>query len=553
METAQCVDYYTRLFRVPGGTWVLRDIQAIALHETYQMRGLLGAIKVGGGKTLYSLLAPRLLGAMRPLLLLPAALIEKTKREMGALMKHWDIPRNVQMQSYEMLGRDGASRFLEIVKPDLIIADEAHKLKNPRAGVTRRVARFMHEHPDTPFVAISGTLISDCLEDFAHLAHWSLRANAPLPIDKGELMEWSECLGRQTNPLRTVDPGPLVTLAHPDDRAMDATETARRGFARRMRETRGVIVSQDEHVNCSLLIQCHTITVNGVTERNFQTLRHTWETPDGWALSQAVDIWRHANELALGFHYVWDPRPPWEWLEVRRQWAKFVRKVLSSSHSLDTEFQVAKACAEGHLDPQFYHPWAAIRDTFQANAKAIWHDDTALQWCQSWANRNKSGIIWVRHSFFGHELSRRTGIPYFGEQGVDANGMPIEKADPRHCVIASFAANSTGRNLQAWNKNLLTSPPAGAPQWEQFLGRTHRDGQQADSVTVDVMLGCRENWNALDRALETTGTNASTMGQVGAKLLLADLVRPSESEVESWGRSSVRWARSSGRATDEDT
>jgi len=541
-----CARHYTQMLRSPGGTWTLRPLQAVALHEIATQGGLLGPIRVGGGKTLISLLTPRLLNAVRPVLLLPAALIEKTKHEMGQLMKHWDIPRNIQMQSYEMLGRDSAARFLELTRPDCIIADEAHRLKNAKAGVTRRVARYMHDNPQTPFVAISGTLVKDDIRDFAHLARWSLKANAPVPLDNGELMEWSEALARQSNPMRYVDPGPLLDLCRPEDMAIDRTESARRGYARRLRETPGIVASADEQVSCSLYLQAELIPANDTTEANFRTLRELWETPDGWALSQAVDIWRHAQELALGFHYVWDPRPPMEWLEARRQWAKFVRSVLSHSRTLDTEYQVANACKAGQLESTYWQPWEAVRDAFKVNAKPIWHDTTALDYCGEWMRKHKAGIVWVSHSFFGHELSKRTGVEYFGEQGLSSTGKRIEEANPRGCVIASARANSTGRNLQAWHSNLITCPPTSAPDWEQLLGRTHRDGQKADTVSVTVMLGCRENWNALDRALDGSRANAQTMGQ-SSKLLLADVTRPGEGTLDAMGRTSARWAQSSGK------
>ncbi len=540
----ECARYYTGKLRTPAGTWTLRPLQAVALHEIATVGGLLGPIRVGGGKTLLSLLAPRLVGAVRPVLLLPAALVDKTRREMGILMAHWAIPRNIQIQSYEMLGRENAANFFQIAHPDFIFADEAHRLKNARAGVTRRVARWMHEHPETRFAAVSGTLLKDDLRDFAHLAGWALKAWAPVPLEKGEISEWADCLAPPKNPMARMEPGPLLSLATPDDarEAMGDTHTlARLGFRRRLRETPGVVASGDEHVACSLLIRGETYDVNATTEANFRTLRTAWETPDGWALSQAVDVWRHARELALGFHYVWDPRPPREWIEARREWAALVREILSSSHTLDTELQVSREY--GHTAE--FRRWEAVRPTFQIQPRAIWHDPTALDLCAAWM-RKGPGIVWVDHAFFGHELSRRTGVPYFGEQGQDVvRGTPIEQADPKGSIIASGRANSTGRNLQAWARNLFTSAPAGAPEWEQRLGRTHRDGQEADEVIADVLFGCREHFEALERALIAARANVQTMGHA-QKLLLADIATPDEWAIREWARTSYRWRKSAG-------
>lgn len=547
-----CAAWYTGKLRTSNGTQTLRPIQAVALHEIATVGGLLGPIRVGGGKTLLSLLAPGVLHSVRPLLILPAALVEKTRREMGLAMVNWQIPRNIQIQSYETLGREGAARFLEIAAPDFIFCDEAHRLKNPRAGVTRRVRRYFHEHPETRGAFVSGTILKDDIRDFAHLAEWALKGWSPVPTETGEISEWADCLATPKNPLMRVEPGPLLSLATPADHASaggDPLVAARHAFRRRLLETPGVVASGDEHVSCSLYVRAMPYTPNAATEANFRTLRSMWETPDGWALSQAVDIWRHARELALGFHGIWDPRPPRDWMNARRDWAAFVREILKYSKHLDTELQVARACAAGELDPHVWRAWEAIAPTFTIRPKPVWHDDTALTLCAKWATESP-GIVWADHAFFGHELSRVTGIPYFGEQGIhEPTGTPIEAANPGASLIASARANSTGRNLQAWNRNLFTSPPAGAPEWEQRLGRTHRDGQTADEVTADFLFSCREHFDAIDRAISNARANEQTMGHA-QKLLIADITYPGESTIREWARTSDRWSKSALKSTD---
>ena len=69
-------------------------------------------------------------------------------------------------------------------------------------------------------------------------------------------------------------------------------------------------------------------------------------------------------------------------------------------------------------------------------------------------------------------------------------------------VVASIDANREGKNLQGhWYRNLVTTPPTTATWWEQLIGRTHRRGQASDEVHVDVLMGCRENYDALLTAL----------------------------------------------------
>ncbi len=332
----------------------------------------------------------------------------------------------------------------------------------------------------------------------------------------------------------------------------DASELsrARRAFHRRLVSTPGVICSlNDEQVDCSLYIEGHVYKVNEATETNFVTLRDLWETPDGWALSEAVDVWRHARELALGFHYIWDPRPPDDWLAKRKAWAKFVRTTLSGSRTLDSEKQVMSACERGDLDDEEFHAWQDIRPTFTINQKAVWHDDSALELCTKWLKKHK-GICWTDHTFFGRELARRSGLPYFGQNGLDENGRSlvkwVEEINAGHAkpgpLIASGAANDTGKNLQAWSANLISSCMTGASVWEQRLGRTHRPGQKEDEVTVDVLVGCIEHVDAWERAVAEAKMSRDVLG-APQKILLADIDMPSPHDVSRM--SGARWRKTS--------
>lgn len=551
-------DELTGILKTPQGTMRLRPIQALALAEIAQHGGLFGPIRVGGGKTLLSLLVPFVLNARRPVLLLPAALREKTERERLTLSKHWRIGSSMKLISYEEMGRESKQHELSFYCPDVIVADEAHRLKNKKAGVTRRVVRYMRENPRTKkhwepaarpkFVGISGTMLKGgTIKAFAHLLQWSHREGAPIPLHDGELEEWSEALDEGTN-FNRPHPGALLKLARDEDRIPgDDLRTARRAFHRRLVETPGVVSTGGDQVACSLYVRALEYKPNPTTDDNFATLRKTWTTPDGWTLSMATEVWRVARQLALGFHSVWDPRPPVEWLEARKAWAAFVRETLSHSRTLDTELQVANACARGQLRDGEFREWQRVKDTFRINPKDVWHDDSALTACEAWIKQGP-GIVWVEHVFFGDELERRTGVPYFREQGLDKRGNSIEalselikagRAKPVP-IIASVAANSTGRNLQPWSRNLVTSCPSGGATWEQLLGRTHRDGQEADQVEVDVMLSCVEHAESWERALSEARMAVDTMGD-SQKLLIADATWPDVAH-----KGGPRWVKTRG-------
>ena len=524
-EAAKLAAAMTSELRTPGGTMRLRPVQAVALFEAMECGGLFGPIKVGGGKTLLSLLLPKVMEAKRPVLIIPAALVEKTKMERAVLARHWRLPTNLQILSYEIMGRVSCAEKLDYIQPDFLGFDEVHRLKNHRAGVTRRVARYMKEHPTTKVVALSGTVMKSSLRDFGHILKWCLKDKAPIPLTEDELGTWADALDEKVNPLGRTRPGGIFRLdGYPKD-APDELTAARRIFQKRLLHTAGVVSSgKDEDVACSLYVSSLEYDVAPITDEHFKNIRATWETPDGWAFSEAVELWRHCRTLALGMHQIWDPRPPPEWLAARKAWAAFVRETLSHSRTLDTELQVAQAVDSGNLSGGELSAWRAIRDTFTINPKPVWHDDSALKVCADWMKKN-TGIVWVEHVFFGRALSKTAGAQYYGADGLDADGNSITTVDGSRSIIASIAANSTGRNLQMFHANLVTAPPPGAAGWEQLLGRTHRYGQKADEVTVDILVGCKEHHEAFIRAREAARAAADTLGHQ-QKLLLADVDFP---------------------------
>ena len=540
----------TSILKQPAGSMLLRTVQALALHDAGIVDGLFGAIGVGEGKTLITLLLPLVLGASKPMLLLPASLIEKTKREQLELSRHWKIPNTIRTFSYEMLGLVQSEEELETYAPDAIICDEVHKLKNRRAARTRRVARYMHDHPYTKFCGLSGTVMDKSLKDFAHILRWCLKLTAPIPVTNEETEEWAEALDVGAGSVfeERRQPGALLELCTPDERKEQPNIAARHGFRRRLTETPGVVatIGEGEHIDASIYVRGIRHKVAPVTERNFLILRGNdtddfpgWVTPDGWELMTAVDVWRHAQELALGLHYIWDPRPPTEWLEARRNWGAFVRETIARSRTFDSELHVANGCDAGRLDGTSLEQWRRVRPTFTPNVVPVWHDDSALEVCRDWMKT--AGLVWTEHGFFAERLAEFAGVPYFGAGGLDAEGRYIEDAEYGTSAIASLDANREGKNLQGlWARNLLVCPPSSAAWWEQTIARTHRPGQTADEVIVDVLLGCRENFDACMKALEGARGIRDMTGKM-QKLLLADVTLPTEFEIESLR--SPRWQR----------
>ena len=527
----------------PDGAMILRPIQAAALCDAATVGGLVAAIRVGDGKTLIGFLLAYVMRSRRPLLLTRANLIDKTKREMRELAAHWPIPNFIRIVSYDLLSRANHAKLLTDYQPDLIIADEGHRLKNPKAAVTRRVARYMSEVPQTAFVVMSGTITKRSLRDYAHLLVWALKPqNAPVPVSFSEIEDWSEVLDERPNKgERQVTPGALLSFCTSEERLeRDQITAVRKAYQRRLTQTPGVIASSGQGVDCSLTIQAVEVSVSRQVDEAFQVLRDTWTTPDGWPISDPMTLWRHARELAMGFYYKWDPRPPDSWLQPRKAWAQMCRHILANNRrNLDSELQVLNAVDQG-LYPDatpLLQAWRQVKPTFIPNTVPVWIDDSVIDAAAVWAAQ-APGIVWCEHVGFAERLAWKTNLAYYGREGKDRHGRPIESHPADQSLIASEASNAEGRNLQAWCRNLLTSCPTSGIKIEQQLGRTHRPGQLADEVTADIFVTSVEHVLAFEQARRDARYQEQITGQP-QKLNFADIVFPSLEEVLSKG--GPRW------------
>jgi hypothetical protein len=604
----------TAALRTPAGTMTLNNIQARGLYEAWEQQGGLFPIGVGRGKTLLSLLLALVLESSRPLLVLPAGLITKTKRELQHLACHFRIPTWIRMISYEIMGRVQAKNLLFQFQPDLIVFDEAHLVKNRKAAVTRRFDRYITARreieaaaglgvwprgghldelekdelgwllnlPRLRVVAMSGTITSKSLKDFAHIAQWCLPHHSPVPWTWVELEQWALALDDLVNPFSRIDPGALLSFC--DERENDAedmTTAARRGFQRRLVETPGVVATTDGHsCEASIRIEPFEPPPSRAIDQAFETLRR-WELPDGWELIDGPAVYRHARELSLGFFYVWDPRPPKVWSEARSCWASFARGVIKGG-KYDSEEDVALHAHEFRVtvddirEQRKMRPlrdglgvplsavdslglsedaliargswhvadhWWSVREAFRPNKRAVWVCDSMLRACTDWMRKHPKGIVWVEHVEFGQELERVSGFPYFGRKGLDKAGRLIDTASGP--VIASIDANKAGRNLQFnWSDNLITACMSDGLEFEQLIGRTHRDGQREDTVTFSILTACVEHAAAFDKALSRARYMQDTTGNA-QKLCFADRTMPTADEIADLRGS--RWEKS--RAT----
>ena len=476
-----------------------------------------------------------------PVLVVPASLEQDTHDKMADYSKFWKAPRPTPtIITFETISNPSNALILcdcakcagvkdEPVKPGglrptHLFADECDKLRNPDAAVTRRIGRLISKHPETIYCGMTATPWRKSIKNSAPQIIWALKWGAPVPIGYVDMQEWSEALDMSTRGVRR-DPGALTLLSGRDPKTVESylerESLAVDGFQKRLLETPGIIQTTGQSCNTALTIRFLKAPDDPILEDAFRQFRQTSATLDGWDIDDPLSALRYGTEMGDSFFYFWDPRPPMDWLEARRDASRRVREIIKDStrrgKPLDTKAQVYRLFPD---DPVLLK-WKEVEPTFVPNTVARPISASVLGFATQWIRENSPALIWVRHDYTGATLSAMSGVPFFSSEGKDATGSYIGKHSPKSSAILSLRANMRGRNLQAWNRNFVIAPPQAATEWEQgVFGRTHRQGQK-NPVHTDVLISCAENLHAVTSAFAEAQWVRSRGGATG-KLLIAE-------------------------------
>jgi hypothetical protein len=495
----------------------LRPIQSAMLIEASQNNGLFASAGVGAGKTLASLLMHDALSARRTVLFVPPNLRDKTlKYDVPDLVQHFHIPpvygladvesgkSGVYVIAYSEISQSDASDLLDKLVPDLVVADEAHNLRHKDAARTRRFLRFMRKNP-CRFVAMSGSMTTRSILDFAHLLELALGARSPLPSDYPTLMEWADAIDNEEAKSKgegfgKTEPGVLMEFCEPG-------ETVRDGVRRRIFDTAGALSTTESACGANLIIRVHRPTPPLAVLQALGTLASKWAW-DGEEFDKAIEIARVERSLTQGFFYrlIWPGGvKDEEWLEARNAWKRAVRSRLSHTNreGQDSPALLEAMAERGEWVTPEWLNWQAQCHKPEPGKVAIEVSRWLVVQAQGWAKKGP-GIIWVDSPVVGAWLAEE-GIPFYGE-GADKDLIECSRGpDAGKIVIAcSQHAHGTGKNLQAWNRNLILYPFGNGAGFEQQIGRTHRPGQIADDVYVDLILAS----HAAERAWEQAQSDA---------------------------------------------
>jgi hypothetical protein len=506
----------TPLFAKPYSRMQFWPIQSAMLVEASKANGLFAPVAVGAGKTLTTLALPEALDSEKAVLLVPPQLKKQLAREIAKYSAHFYLPtKKLTIVAYSELSSAKKADILEELEPDLIIADEAHNLRHKNSARTKRFLRYMKAHPECRFAALSGTMTTRSIKDYQHLIELALRKNSPLPGNWRELVDWAGAI--DVNPEEPKDPGALLKLCR-------AGEHVRSGFRRRLVETPGVVATEETALGTSLIVKRITCDVPDEVQAIRNQVLKTWsieeeEFEDAMALSRCL------RQISCGFYYRWawpGGEPDREWLEARKEWHREVRQFLATQArpGMDSPHLLALAAQQGRWASDCWAAWAAVKDRPKPPTEAVWLSDFMIRAVEkrvfAHQKRDRNLVIWYEHRALGDRLACDLKLPLY-----DAKRDASEATEP--VIVASIKAHGTGKNLQRYAHNLITTFPPNGTVIEQLFGRTHRPGQLADEVVQEWFGHTPDLVGAYAKAIDDAEYMEQTTGQ-RQKLLYAQQV-----------------------------
>jgi hypothetical protein len=488
----------------------LWPLQAEALYEALSAQGLIAMMGVGSGKTLTSALLPTVLKAERPLVLTRAALIDQQKRSYRELAEDWNIHSNIEVWSYHDLSQRDALQRLRRLRPDIIVADEAHRIARDSARTNRLFDYFLEldAEDDPPILcALSGTLFRRRLEDMWRPFFLALGDNSPIPFEPNTRRILSTVIdtkqrsrkgyqamaqaAKTTRPLlewaEEVEL-PDVKLSSPDILELKSMpQRTRDALSKRAYATRGVMGSAGADHPWGLEIYPWLPPMPGVLLKTLTDFEDLWMRPDGQFIDEAMEASEFRRQVSAGFYYRWDwpdGKPDIEWLERRSDWGRYVRREIEHhrAEGYDTPALV-RAVAELDPPPELIR-WKEVEHRPEPPRVAEWLSTEIVEHAARWLeNQDQPTIMWSWHTAVLDRF-RDMGLAVYGPDDI------LDETVTERYIVATAHAHGEGKNLQFYNNQLILHPPPAGGDWEQLIGRMDRPGQLADTVTAWVAYYC---------------------------------------------------------------
>jgi len=516
----------------------LRPVQSLGLAVIAHMRGLLGFMRVGSGKTLLCALAGTMLRAKYTIVLTSAPLVadmDAAYRDVAC--KYFHTYGTTKAMSYDALSGENNSevldRYLQRFGSELaIVADECHSLRDLTRARTIRLGRLLLANPTIPFVAVSGTITRSSLYEYAHLADWALRASSPVPRPSYPdcLRKLADCMDLKSEPdSESFRYGEALAMwagiqwPSREATAEDRKRATRSAHFIRLKSAPGVVVTESsDDYNGKLTITKVKLPIPENVQHALADLAINGLLPNGDVAEDPLSQWRAEMQIATGFFYFWQ----WPngikdqaWIDARREWHKFVRAELTNSASTNYDSpSLVKRAVESAMQSAVWHPGIPLYRAWLPHSAKRWNgqdtpptvgvvlSDFLVREAVALTKGQPPTLIWYASDECA-EMLKRLGIDCFGS----GSHLP-RKA---RTIGISWRVFKQGKNLQdRWYRMIVLEPPASGEHWEQLIGRVYRSGQPSDHIDVLIPQHATPYINALRNALNETREYMQTLTTV---------------------------------------
>lgn len=383
-------------------------------------------------------------------------------------------------------------------------------------------------------------LLKECLRDSCPLPLNGHLVRKWAGVLDSDASRSAEGYGRGENPdedkARTDTLMPLVRWAQenfPDQSFPETTRGFRTAFRRRFETCPGVVASGAEELGVSLVFRNEVPKVDD-SYPGFKKLQELIRevdkgtAPNGDAIDHAMNAYGWHIQLSAGFYNdLYWPEPEKFAKErdidleqavdildraqlhhtVQQLYHSQMRKWLSrrARPGLDTPFLVASDMdrhGKQHVGPDLYEAWREMHEhDFEGRPKRrsrpVRVCDFRIQQALAWIRKLPKGrgaLLWHMHKEVGrwlHEAATKAGLEtvlcpagHEGNKRITAIGDYELGGKGDKVTIASISGHGTGKNLPAFEEQFVIQWPRSPVQSEQMLGRCHRHGQRADSLTI---------------------------------------------------------------------
>jgi hypothetical protein len=442
------------------------------------------------------------------------------------------------ISTYSLMSTKDAEECLHAIAPEEISLDECQNVRHRHAARTQRLMRYVEERKPE-IVALSGTITNKSIKDYHHLIRAALGHRCPLPHSVTLANEWAAVIdaGASTDDAvqSTGQSGPLTPVIHwaqqhfPGEKLPENVIGFRRAYRLRLTHTQGVVASSDAEIGTSLVISNRPIEhpehFSGweTLKELFNKVELEWKTPNGDEIEHAMQKWKWLFELSAGFYnqLTWPSDETFaqrrnigvadaaqilersrDHHEAGQEYASALRSWLDRQgrQGLDTPLLVGNDMARNgpkNVGQALYDLWRVWKSLDFDNRPD--RDSTAVRICDykiqaavRWALeiKDRGGIIWVMNKEIGkwtYEALCAAGVNALHcPAGPAHNASILDPANVGRMLVASIDAHGTGKNLQHFSEQFFVQFPRPASDAEQVLGRTHRNGQMADELIVNL-------------------------------------------------------------------